>query len=105
MIVLFTLGKMLANPFTNDLVARLAKERRLGSYYGLLNSFGGLAVLLGSTGIGALLDKGSHGIRVALPWFVTILLLAFSAGIIILLIVRYKLGRPAEVAPATQPAP
>lgn len=105
MIVLFTLGKMLANPFTNDLVARLAHERRLGSYYGLLNSFGGLAVLLGSTGIGALLDKGSHGIRVALPWFVTILLLAFSAGIIILLIVRYKLGRPAEVAPATQPAP
>lgn len=103
MIVLFTLGKMLANPFTNDLVARLAKERRLGSYYGLLNSFGGLAVLLGSTGIGALLSKDSHGAHVALPWFVTILLLAFSAGIIILLIVRYRLGRD-DATPSSTPA-
>ena len=93
MIVLFTLGKMLASPFTADLVARLAHERRLGAYYGLLNSFGGLAVLLGSTGIGALLGKGTHGVHVAMPWFVTILLLAFSAGIIVLLIVRYKLGQ------------
>lgn len=104
MIVLFTLGKMLANPFTNDLVARLAKERRLGSYYGLLNSFGGLAVLLGSTGIGALLSKDSHGAHVALPWFVTILLLAFSAGIIVLLIVRYQLGRDGDSTTPARPA-
>ena len=102
MIVLFTLGKMLANPFTNDLAARLAKERRLGSYYGLLNSFGGLAVLLGSTGIGALLSPKTHGPQVALPWVVTILLLAFSAAIIVLLIVRYQLGRQPDAAP---PAP
>ena len=85
MIMLFTLGQMLASPFTADLVARLANERRLGAYYGLLNSFGGLAVLAGSTAIGALLGNGSHGFAVARPWLVTILLLLFSAGLIVLL--------------------
>lgn len=88
MIMLFTLGKMLTSPFTADLVARLAQERRLGAYYGLLNSFGGLAVLAGSTLIGALLGNGSHGFAVARPWLVTILLLLFSAGLIALLMLR-----------------
>ena len=49
--------------------------------------------MLWAPSIGTLLGKGTHGVHIAMPWFVTILLLAFSAGIIVLLIVRYKLGR------------
>ena len=49
--------------------------------------------MLWAPSIGTLLGKGTHGVHIAMPWFVTILLLAFSAGIIVLLIVRYKLGQ------------
>ncbi|MEU7812565.1 MFS transporter [Pseudonocardia sp. NPDC049154] len=55
-VVLLTAGQMLAVPIAQDLVPRLAGERRLGAYFGVLSSAGGLAVLVGSTGAGALLD-------------------------------------------------
>ncbi|GAA4694542.1 MFS transporter [Pseudonocardia yuanmonensis] len=55
-VVLLTAGQMLAVPIAQDLVPRLAAERRLGAHFGVLSSAGGLAVLVGSTGAGALLD-------------------------------------------------
>ena len=103
LIVLFTIGQMLASPFAADMVARMAKERRLGAYYGLLNSCGGLAVLFGSTAVGALLRKGSHGADVARPWLVTVALVLVSAAVIWRLMRHNQLGeRPS--APAAPPA-
>ena len=63
MVVLLTAGQMLAVPLAQDLVPRLAGERRLGTYFGVLASVGGLAVLVGSTVTGGLLDQGGPA-----PW-------------------------------------
>ena len=53
MVVLLTAGEMLAVPVAQDLVPRLAGERRLGVYFGVSSSAGGIAVLIGSTAVGA----------------------------------------------------
>lgn len=58
MVVLLTIGQMLAVPFAQELVPLLARERRLGAHFGFLSSVGGLAVLLGSTFSGAVLGAG-----------------------------------------------
>lgn len=92
MIVLFTIGQMLASPFAADMVAHMAKERRLGAYYGLLNSCGGLAVLFGSTLVGALLGKGTHGFAVAKPWLFITAVLVCNALAIFALLARNHLG-------------
>lgn len=67
-VVLLTLGEMLVVPRAKELVPVLAGERRLGTYFGVLASAGGVAVLVGSTAVGALLEHG----RVA--WVVLALL-------------------------------
>ena len=56
LVVLLTAGQMGTTPVANDVAGRLAGERRLGAYYGVLSAAGGLAVLLGSTLTGALMD-------------------------------------------------
>lgn len=90
-VLLLHLGMMLAVPVARDVVGRLAGERDLGSYYGFLNSFGGLAVLLGSLGIGALLDRAEIAQAAAtLPWLVMAVLLVVSA---------FVLGRQANQGP------
>ncbi len=68
MVVLLTAGEMLAVPVAQDLVPRLAGERRLGVHFGVLSSAGGLAVLAGSTVVGALLDPAVA--PPAVPWLV-----------------------------------
>ncbi|MHA6784218.1 MFS transporter [Pseudonocardia saturnea] len=69
MVVLLIAGQMLAVPLAQDLVPRMAGERRLGSYFGVLASIGGLTVLAGSTVTGGLLDlAGRPGWLGALPW-------------------------------------
>lgn len=79
-VLLLHLGMMIAVPVARDVVGRLAGEQDLGSYYGFLNSFGGLAVLVGSLGIGALLDVAEVPQAAAtLPWLVMAMLLAVSA--------------------------
>src|SRR5207302_7492300 len=45
MVILLTLGQMLAVPLAQDLVSLLAKERRLGAYFGFLGSVAGFVVL------------------------------------------------------------
>jgi MFS family permease len=67
-VVLLVLGQMLVVPQAKGLVPVLAGERRLGTYFGVLASAGGVAVLVGSTVSGALLEHG----RVA--WVVLALL-------------------------------
>ena len=83
MVVLLTAGEMLAVPVAQDLVPRLAGERRLGVYFGVLSSAGGLVVLVGSTVVGALLDPAVAA--PAVPWLVLAGVPAASALIIGLL--------------------
>lgn len=67
MVLLLTFGEMLAVPVAQDLVPRLAGERRLGAHFGVLASSGGLMVLVGSTAVGALLDPA---VPAAVPFVV-----------------------------------
>ncbi|WP_308282568.1 MDR family MFS transporter [Pseudonocardia nigra] len=66
-VVLLTAAEMITQPIAQDLVPRLAGERRLGAHFGVLSSAGGLAVLVGSTATGALLDPAVAPPAVA--WF------------------------------------
>ncbi|MFC5064750.1 MFS transporter [Actinomycetospora atypica] len=75
-VVLLTLGQMTVMPQAQDAVGRLAGERRLGSYFGVLATAGGVAVLLGGTVLGALVDPA---IPPAVPWAVAAVLPAVSA--------------------------
>lgn len=78
--LLLYLGQMVAVPVAQDLVPRLAGERRLGAHFGVLASAGGLAVLVGSTGVGALLDLAAEPRpAAAVPWLVLAALPAASA--------------------------
>ena len=73
-------GMMLAVPIAKDLVARLNNDRNLGSAYGILNSIGGAAVLIGSIGIGATLDWAEQPAAIAaIPWLIMATVLFFSA--------------------------
>jgi len=79
-VLLLYTGQMIAVPVAQDLVPRLAGERRLGAHFGVLASAGGLAVLLGSTGVGALLDLAeTPQPAAAVPWLVLAALPAASA--------------------------
>jgi MFS family permease len=97
MVVLLTAGEMLAVPVAQDLVPRLAGERRLGVYFGVLSSAGGFAVLIGSTAVGALLDPAVAA--PAVPWLVLAGVPAVSAVIIGLLARRGSLSTPPSVTP------
>ncbi|MCO7221904.1 MFS transporter [Klenkia sp. PcliD-1-E] len=78
--LLLYLGQMVAVPVAQDLVPHLAGERRLGAHFGVLASAGGLAVLVGSTGVGALLDLAVVPQPAAsIPWLVLAALPAASA--------------------------
>nr|WP_075728642.1 MFS transporter [Corynebacterium aquilae] len=80
MLTLLHTGQMLAVPTSRDVVGIVAGEKNLGSYYGFLNSFGGLAVLLSSLVVGELLDYAEiTGIPAAAPWVVLTALMAASA--------------------------
>lgn len=70
---------MIAIPISRDLVGVLAGEKNLGTYFGFLNSFGGLAVLLSSLLLGAMLDQAYEPQpSAALPWLTLVLLVAAS---------------------------
>jgi MFS family permease len=84
-VVTLTLGQMTVVPVAQDAVGRLAGERRLGAYFGVLASAGGIAVLGGSSLLGALLDVGGPP---ALPWAVTSVLPLASAVVMGVLVRR-----------------
>jgi ABC-type dipeptide/oligopeptide/nickel transport system ATPase component/MFS family permease len=100
-VVLLYTGQMVAVPVAQDLVPRLAGERRLGAHFGFLASAGGLAVLVGSTAVGALLDRATTPQpAAATPWLVLAALPAASAAGLWLLIRRLPpTGRPVAPPP------
>ncbi|MFT2706907.1 MFS transporter [Clavibacter zhangzhiyongii] len=70
LLVCLTLAHMLVGPVTMELVPAFAAGRPTASYYGLLASCGGVAVLVGGSAVGALLDAApalAWGILAALP--------------------------------------
>jgi MFS family permease len=102
MVLLLCTGQMVAVPVAQDLVPRLAGERRLGAHFGFLASAGGAAVLLGSTGVGALLDLAREPQpAAAVPWLVLAALPAASAVGFVLLVRRID-SRP-SAAPEASP--
>lgn len=82
-VLVLQLGMMIAVPISRDLVGTIAGDEDLGSYYGFLNSFGGLAVLIASTALGALLDAAeTPGPAASVPWLVmAVVLVASAAGL------------------------
>lgn len=95
-VVVLHLGSALAGPLARDLVPPLAGERHVGAHYGVLASAGGLAVLLGSAGTGALLSVGDP-----LPWVLTaVLLVGSGAGL-----ARFVRRAPRPVPPSSVDAP
>ena len=72
MLVLLHAGQMIAIPLSRDLVGTIGGERNLGSYYGFLNSFGGVMVLL-------LDDAATVGPHASFPWLLLTVLLGASA--------------------------
>lgn len=100
LVVLLTLGQMLSVPVAQDLVPRLAGEQRLGSYFGFLSSMGGVAVLAGSTGVGALLDGArTPAPEAALPWAAMAALPAVG-GVVLWLVARRTATAPRAGADA-----
>ncbi|WP_445444983.1 MFS transporter [Clavibacter sp. km3a] len=70
LLVCLTVAHMLVGPVTMELVPSFAAGRPTASYYGLLASCGGVAVLVGGSAVGALLDAApalAWGILAALP--------------------------------------
>lgn len=90
-VVTLTLGQMTVVPVAQDAVGRLAGEQRLGAHFGVLASGGGLAVLAGSSLLGALLDAGGPP---ALPWAVTAALPLTSAIVMGVLVRRVPALEP-----------
>ncbi|ALQ29552.1 hypothetical protein AA310_15375 [Arthrobacter sp. YC-RL1] len=79
-ITLLTLGHMSVHPTALSLVPQFAGERPTGSYFGLLASCGGLAVLLGNVLIGWLATQaGQLVVPGFLPWMVLILPLLLAS--------------------------
>ncbi|GAA1733958.1 MFS transporter [Brachybacterium phenoliresistens] len=77
---LLMIGHLAASPTALGLVPRFAAGGPTGSYFGLLASCGGAAVLLGNTAVGRLLDVGAARPEAAgLPWLLLAALPALSA--------------------------
>ncbi|MEU1984551.1 MFS transporter [Nocardia sp. NPDC019395] len=96
--LLLTLGQMTTMPLARDLVPRMAAERRLGTYYGLFASIGGLAVLVGSVLTGVLIDLlPATGWGLAVPWCAVALALLASS-----LVLKLRL-RSHDSAPPSLP--
>ena len=79
---------MIVSPIARDLVGVHAKNIKLGTYYGVLNSVGGAAVLITSPLLGKLLNSAYHPTQSAMiPWIV------LAAGMVGAAITIYVWGR------------
>ena len=83
LLVFLHAGQMIAIPIARDLVGIIAAEKNVGTYFGFLNSFGGLAVLLSSLVLGRMLDYAESPQPMAiLPWLsLTIMLVASTLSL------------------------
>lgn len=75
MLVLLHAGQMIAIPIARDMVGLIAGENNLGTYFGVLNSFGGIAVLISSVIVGQLFDTS----LLIAPWLFLGIILGLSA--------------------------
>ncbi|MFT3877402.1 MAG: MFS transporter [Propioniciclava sp.] len=73
-------GHLIAQPTALSTVPAFAAGRPTGSFFGLLSTMGGVAVLLGNLVVGSLLDAGAAWpLGAALPWVALALLPLISA--------------------------
>ncbi|AKE40519.1 Major Facilitator Superfamily transporter [Corynebacterium kutscheri] len=80
MLTLLHVGQMIAIPVSRDLVGVIAQEQNLGTYFGVLNSFGGFAVMISSLAMGYLLDLALiTQPQAIIPWAVAGFMMLFSA--------------------------
>lgn len=94
MVVLLHVGQMLVLPTARDLVADLAQGHMLGTYLGFLSTAGGVAVLIGSTGAGQLLDLALvPQPAAAVPWLALATLPAISTLLVASFCHRHGLAR------------
>ncbi|MFT4235731.1 MAG: MFS transporter, partial [Microbacterium sp.] len=86
---LLALGHLVLTPLVLSLVPRFGPEHAWGSYYGLLATCGGIAVLLGNTLLGGLYAAaGISGPVAAVPWAVLAVLPLASAWLVPRLVPR-----------------
>ncbi|PRZ12012.1 MFS transporter [Nesterenkonia sandarakina] len=95
-VVLWILGHLMVGPVALDLVPRFAGNTKWGSYYGLLATAGGVAVLVGNAAVGSLLPLTESSSSLAwAPWILLGALPLISAALI---------GRTLPPHPQTTPA-
>jgi MFS family permease len=102
-VVLLTLGHLVVGPAALDLVPTFAAGRRLGSYYGLLATCGGVAVLALSVPLGALYSAATTtSPAAAAPWAL-LAGLALTSSLAAAVLLRRPLAAPdaSPTAPAT----
>lgn len=93
-VVLLTLGHLVVGPVALDLVPTFAGGRPLGSYYGLLATCGGVAVLLLSVPLGALYaGAATTAPAAALPWAL-LAGVALTSSVAAAVLLRRPLGAP-----------
>ncbi|TDS86402.1 MFS transporter [Nesterenkonia aurantiaca] len=82
-VALWILGHLMAAPVALDLVPRFAGTAQWGSYYGLLATAGGIAVLLGNAAAGSLLHFAAFSEALSwAPWLLLGTLPLISATLI-----------------------
>lgn len=103
MLLLLHAGQMIAIPIARDLVGIITAEKHVGTYFGFLNSFGGLAVLISSLVLGRMLDFAKTPQPAAtLPWLtLTITLLASTIVLPKIATIASRKKREVPVHPAT----
>jgi Na+/melibiose symporter-like transporter len=82
---LLTLGLMITNPFSQELIPVLGRERLVATYFGVFSMAGGLATAVSTFAVGAAFDASARVGLPALPWlFMTLIGLGSAAGMALL---------------------
>ncbi len=92
-------GHMIAAPTALASVGAFAGTSPVGAFHGILASFGGLAVLLGNTVAGPLLEPDSAGVP-TVSWVAIAAVVAVAA-----VAIRFPLAAPHRAAPRTPSSP
>jgi MFS family permease len=79
-VLLLTIGLMITNPLSQEMVPILARERFTGTYFGAFSMAAGLATTLSNTATGFAFDAGARTGFVELPWLLMLALGLASAA-------------------------
>ncbi|GAA1926873.1 MFS transporter [Nocardioides lentus] len=100
---LLVLGHLVVTPVTLEAVGRLAPATALGASYGLMATAGGVAVLVGNTGLGLLYPAAATpGAGAAAVW-VVLAVLPLVPAVVAPRLLRTAPDAPAPDAPAPEP--